>query len=72
MCIENQGIPRSYCLNQEKRLVGHQVKTFRNRNSIEIIEAPVNDHRAVGLVARLIQTVKNRFASIKEEKSANN
>ena len=28
----------------------------------------MNDHRAIGLVERLIQTIKNRLACIKEEK----
>ena len=53
-------------------IVGNQVKTFCNKNSIQIIEAPVNDYRAIGLVEKLIQTIKNRLASIKEEKSLNN
>ena len=70
MYIQNQGIPRSTRLDQAKYLVGHQVKTLCNRNNIEIFEAPVNGRRAIGLVERLIQTVKNRLASITEEKSA--
>ena len=68
MYIETHGIPRSIRLDQAKCLIGHQVKTFCNKNNIEIIEAPVNDHRAIGLVERLIQTIKNRLACIKEEK----
>ena len=51
-------------------LVGCQLKTFCNRNHIEIIEAAVNDHRAIGLVETIIKPIKNRLASIKEEKSA--
>ena len=70
MYIETHGIPRSIRLDQAKCLIGHQVKTFCNKNNIEIIEAPVNDHRAIGLVERLIQTIKNRLACIKEEKLA--
>ena len=69
MYIEIHGIPRSIRLDQAKCLVGNQVKTFCNKNNIDIIEAPVNDHRAIGLVERLIQTIKNRLACIKEEKS---
>ena len=69
--IETQGIARSIRLNQAKYLVLHQVKTFCNRKDIEIIEAHVNDHRAIGLVERLIQTIKNRLACIKQEKPAN-
>ena len=68
MYVENHGIPRSVRLDQAKCLIGHQVKTFCNKNNIDIIEAPVNDHRAIGLVERLIQTIKNRLACIKEEK----
>ena len=73
MYIENHGtIPRSIRLDQAKCLVGNQVKTFCNKNNIDIIEAPVNDHRAIGLVERLIQTIKKRLACIKEEKSSIN
>ena len=68
MYIETHGIPRSIRLDQAKCLVGNQVKTFCNKNNIDINEAPVNDHRTIGLVERLIQTIKNRLACIKEEK----
>ena len=72
MYNESHGIPRSIRSDQTKRLSGHQVKTFCNNKTIEIIEAPVNDHRAIGFIERLIQTIMNRLACIKEEKSANN
>ena len=70
MYFENHGIPRSIRLDQAKCLVGNQVKIFCNKNNIDIIEAPVNYYRAIGLVDRLIQTIKNRLACIKEEKSS--
>ena len=72
MYIETHGIPRSIRLDQAKCLFGNQVKTFRTRNNIQIIEAPGNDNRVTGLVERLIQTINNRLASIKEEKSIDN
>ena len=72
MYIENRGIPRSIRLDQAKCLVGNQVITFCNKIKIDIIEAPVNDHRAIGLVEILIQTVKNRLACIREEKLCTN
>ena len=50
MYIENHGFPRSIRLDQAKCFIGNQVKTFCNKNNIDIIEAPVNDHRAIGLV----------------------
>ena len=52
--------------------MGHQVKNFFNKNNIEIIRALVNDHCAIGLVERLIQTIKSRLACTKEKKSAKN
>ena len=63
--IENRGIPRSIRLNQAKCLVGNQVQTFCNKK----ISTKLNDHRAIGFVERLIETMKNRLACIKEEKS---
>ena len=68
MYIENHGIQRSIRLDQAKCLVGNQVKTFCNKNNTDIIEAPVNNHRAIGLVERFIQAIKNRLACFKEEK----
>ena len=59
MYIEPHEIRRSIHLDQAKCLFGNQVKTFCSKNNIDIIEAPVNDHRAIGLVERLIQTIKN-------------
>ena len=36
------------------------------KNNITLIPAPANDHRAIGLVERLIGTIKQRLACIKE------
>ena len=36
------------------------------KNNITLIPAPANDHRAIGLVERLIGTIKQRSACIKE------
>ena len=72
MYIENHGIPRFISLDQAKCLVGHQVENCCNNNNNEIIEAPANDNRAIGLVERLIQVIRNRLACIKEEKLATN
>ena len=68
MYIKNHGIPRSIGWDQAKCVV--EIKLC-NTNNIEIIETPVNEHRATGLEKRLIQTIKNRLACIKEGKSAN-
>ena len=58
MYIENHRIPQSICLDQAKCLVGNQVKNFCNKNNNEIIEVPVNDHSAIGLVERLIKRLR--------------
>ena len=49
-----------------------QVKNFCNRQNIVIFKSPINDHRAIELVERLIQTIKNRIACINVEKGATN
>ena len=59
------GIPRAIRMDQARFQTGHQIKTFCNQNNIQLIEAPIHDHRAIGLVERLIQTIKNRLACIK-------
>ena len=52
MYVENQGVPRSIRLDQAKCLIGNQVKTFCKKNNFQIIDAPVKDHGAIGLVER--------------------
>ena len=59
------GIPRAIRLDQARCPTGQQIKAFCSQNNIQLIEAPIHDHRAIGLVERLIQTIKNRSACIK-------
>ena len=59
------GIPRTIRLHQAQCQIGHLIKTFCNQNKIQLIEAPIHDRGAIGLVERLIQTIKNRLACIK-------
>ena len=59
------GIPRTIRLDQDRCQTGQQVKTFCSQNNILLIEAPIHNHRAIGLVERLIQTIKYRLACIK-------
>ena len=58
-------IPRSIRLDQAWCQTGNQIKAFCSQNNIRLIEAPIHDHKAIGLVERLIQTIKNRLACIK-------
>ena len=59
------GIPRAIRLDQARCQTGQQIKAFCSQNNIQLIEAPKYDHRAFGLVERLFQTIKNRFACCK-------
>ena len=58
-------IPRTIRLDQAQCQIGQQIKTFCNQNNIHLIEAPIHDHRAIGLIERLIKTIKNQLACIK-------
>ena len=64
--IQLHGVPRSLRIDQARCLIGNQVKNFCMKNNITLIPAPANDHRAIGLVERLIGTIKQRLACIKE------
>ena len=59
------GNPRTIRLDQATCLVGKQVTNYCNENNI--IDAPVGDHRAIGLVERMIQTIKRRLSCMKAE-----
>ena len=60
------GIPRSIRLDQARCQTGQQIKAFCYQNNIQIFEAPIHNHRAIGLVEKLIQTIKNRLACKKK------
>ena len=64
--IQIHGDPRSLRIDQARCLVGNQVKNFCTKNKITLIPAPANDHRAIGLVERLIGTIRQRLACIKK------
>ena len=61
------GIPRTIRLNQATCLVGKQVTNYCKENNINIPDAPVGDHGAVGLVERMIQTIKRLLSCKKAE-----
>ena len=61
------GIPRTIRLEQATCLVGKEVTNYCNENNIDILDAPVGDHRAIGLVERMIQTIKRRLSCMKAE-----
>ena len=57
--IHIHGVPRKIRLDQARCLIGYKVKNFCKQHNINIITAPANNHRAIGLVERLIQTIKD-------------
>ena len=61
------GIPRTIRLDQATCLVGKQITNYCNENNIKILDAPVGDHRAIGLVERMIQKIKRRLFCMKAE-----
>ena len=58
-------VPRNIRLDQARCLIGYKVRNFCKQHNINIITAPANDHRAIGLVERLIQTIKRRLSCMK-------
>ena len=63
--IQIHGVPRNIRLDQARCIIGYTVKNFCKQHNINIITAPANDHRAIGLVERLIQTTKRRLSCMK-------
>ena len=63
--IHIHGVPRNIRLDQVRCLIGNKVKTFCKQQNINILTAPANDHRAIELVERLIQTMKRRLSCMK-------
>ena len=64
--IRIHGVPRSLRIDQAHCHIENQVKNFCTKNIFSLIPAPANDHRAIGLVERLISTIKQRLLCIKE------
>ena len=63
--IQIHGVPRNIRLDQARCSIGYKVKNFCKQNKINIVSVPANNHRAIGLVERLIQTTKRRLSRIK-------
>ena len=63
--ITQHGIPRNIRLDQARCLKGNKRQQLCKRYSIELIYAPASAERPIGLVERLVQTVKRRLGCIK-------
>ena len=65
--IYNHGVPRTVRLDQARCFTGKKFETFCTENNITSIYAPANDHRAIGLVERLNQTIKRQLSCMKTQ-----
>ena len=65
--INQHGVPRTIRLDQARCFTGKKFETFCTENNITPIYAPANDHRAIGLVERIIQTIKRQLSCMKSQ-----
>ena len=64
-CIAQHGVPRNIRLDRARCLKGNKVKLLFAKHNINLTYKPANDHRPIGLVECLIQTVKRRLGCFK-------
>ena len=65
--IKFHGIPRNIRCDQAQEFKSRQFEIFCKNNNIKLILAPVGDHRATGMIERLIQTIKRRLSAINSD-----
>ena len=58
--IYNYGLTRTIRLDRARCFTGKKIEIFCTENNITPLYAPANDHRAIGLLERLIQTIKRQ------------
>ena len=66
--ISNNGVPQRLRCDQAQTLRAKKLQLFCNTNNIKLFFAPVDDHRAIGVVERMIQTLKRRLAVMRIDK----
>ena len=64
---EFHGIPRSIRCDQAQAFKSKSFDVYCKNKNIKLIFSPTHDHRATGMVERLIQTLKRRLASMISE-----
>ena len=65
--IYQHGVPRTIRLDQARCFTGKKFEIFCTEINITPIYAPANDHRAIGLVERVIQTIKRQLSGMKSQ-----
>ena len=67
--ISNNGVPRGIKMRSDPNIQSKEIPTFCNSNNIKLFFAPVDDHRAIGVVERIVQTLKRRLAVMRIDKT---
>ena len=67
--MNNHGVPIRIHVDQRTNFMLHNVKSFCNAEGIEIIQPPINDHRATGCVERTIVSLKNSILTYARKKN---
>ena len=65
--IALHGIPKTIWTDQGSGFISKEVREFCLEHDIKVIFSPVGDHRATGLVERLIRTIKERQIVMAQE-----
>ena len=67
--LVNQGVPRNIRCDQAQGFRAKKFMIYCKSNNIKLIFAPVDDHRSMGMVERLIRTLKTRLSIMKIDKN---
>ena len=65
----NDGVPRNIRCDQAQGFRAKKFMTYCKSKNIKLIFAPVDDHRSMGMVERLIRTLKTRLSIMKIDKN---
>ena len=65
----NNGVSRRLRCDQAQTFRAKKLQFFCRLNHLKLLFAPVNGHRAIGVVERMIQTIKRRLAVIRIDPS---
>ena len=67
--ISNNGVPRRMKCDQAQTFRAKKFQIFCRSNNIKLLFAPVDDHRAIGVVQQMIQTIKRRLAVMRTDQT---
>ena len=65
--IKFHGIPRNIRCDRAQAFKSRQFEIYCKNNNIKLILAPAGDHRATGMIERIIQTIKRRLSVLNND-----